>query len=59
MNYWEGKCFMCLFWGTLIAIIGLSAKPIYDDIKKTKKKNEKVIVNDASISRSTDSTSSM
>ena len=44
MNYWDGKCFFCIFWGTLIAIIGLSAKPIYMDIKnginKGKKKNK-------------------
>jgi len=44
MNYWDGKCFFCIFWGTLIAIIGLSAKPIYMDIKnginKSKKKNK-------------------
>jgi len=41
MNFWDGKCFGCYFWGALIAIIGLSAKPIYKDIKKGK--NEKVI----------------
>jgi hypothetical protein len=56
MGYWENKCFMCLFYGTLAAIIALSAKPIYKDIKK---KNEKVIINDANVSGSADSTSSM
>jgi hypothetical protein len=39
--YWENKCFFCLFYGTLAAIIGLSVKPIYKDIKKAK--HEKVI----------------
>ena len=44
MNFWDGKCFGCYFWGALIAIVGLSAKPIYKDIKngtnKGKKKNK-------------------
>ena len=44
MNFWDGKCFGCYFLGALIAIIGLSAKPIYKDIKngnnKGKKKNK-------------------
>jgi hypothetical protein len=55
MGYWENKCFMCLFYGTLAAIIALSAKPIYKDIKK---KNEKVIINSANVGGSADSTSS-
>lgn len=42
--YWEGKCFMCLFYGTLAVIFGLSAKPIYNDIKNAKKKTEKTTV---------------
>lgn len=42
--YWEGKCFMCLFWGTLAAIVALSSKPIYNDIKNAKKKKEKTTV---------------
>jgi uncharacterized protein YneF (UPF0154 family) len=24
MSYWEGKCFFCLFLGTLVLIAGLS-----------------------------------
>ena len=40
MNYWDGKCFGCIFWGTLIAIIGLSAKPIYKDIKNEVNKGQ-------------------
>ena len=55
MGYWDGKCFFCMFWGTLALIIGLSVKPIYKDIKK---KNEKVIINNVNVSGSTDSTSS-
>jgi hypothetical protein len=55
MGYWDGKCFFCMFWGTLALIVGLSAKPIYKDIKK---KNEKVIINNVNVSGSTDSTSS-
>ena len=55
MGYWDGKCFFCMFWGTLALIVGLSAKPIYKDIKK---KNEKVIINSANVSGSADSTSS-
>lgn len=42
--YWEGKCFFCIFWGTLALIVGLSAKPIYNDIKNAKKKKEKITV---------------
>lgn len=53
--YWEGKCFFSIFWGTLALIVGLSAKPIYKDIKK---KNEKVIINGVNVSGSADSTSS-
>ena len=56
MGYWDGKCFFCLFWGILIVIVGLSAKPIY---KNTKKKNEKVITNSVNVSGSTDSTNKM
>jgi hypothetical protein len=44
-----------MFWGTLALIVGLSAKPIYRDIKK---KNEKVIINNVNVSGSADSTSS-
>jgi hypothetical protein len=55
MGYWDGKCFFCMFWGTLALIVGLSAKPIYKDIKK---KNEKVIINNVNVSGSADSTSS-
>ena len=55
MGYWDGKCFFCMFWGTLALIVGLSAKPIYKDIKK---KNEKVIINSANVGGSADSTSS-
>ena len=40
MGYWEGKCFMCLFWGTLAAIVALSAPQIYNDVKSAKKKNK-------------------
>jgi hypothetical protein len=53
MGYWDGKCFFCLFWGTLIVIVGLSAKPIYKNIKK---KNEKNITNSANVNGSIDST---
>ena len=53
MGYWDGKCFFCMFWGTLALIVGLSVKPIYKDIKK---KNEKVIINNVS-SNNADSTS--
>lgn len=56
MGYWDGKCFFCLFWGTLIVIVGLSAKPIYKNIKK---KNETVITNSVNVSGSTDSTNKM
>lgn len=42
--YWEGKCFFCIFWGTLALIVGLSAKPIYNDIKSSKKKKNKTTV---------------
>jgi hypothetical protein len=56
MGYWDGKCFFCLFWGTLIVIVGLSAKPIYKNIKK---KNEKNITNSANVSGSIDSTNKM
>lgn len=42
--YWEGKCFFCIFWGTLALIVGLSAKSIYNDIKNAKKKKEKITV---------------
>ena len=38
--YWEGKCFPCIFWGTLALIIGLSAPPIYKDIKNNKNKHK-------------------
>ena len=55
MGYWDGKCFFCMFWGTLALIIGLSVKPIYKDIKK---KNEKVIINNVNVSGSADSISS-
>ena len=55
MGYWDGKCFFCMFWGTLALIVGLSTKPIYKDIKK---KNEKVIINNVNVSGSADSTSS-
>jgi len=41
MNYWDGKCFMCLFWSTLIIILGLSVKPIYNSIKNENNKNKK------------------
>ena len=34
--YWENKCFFCIFYGALAAIVALSAKPIYKDIKKAK-----------------------
>lgn len=54
MGYWDGKCFFCLYWSTLALIIGLSAKPIYNDIKKAK--HEKVIINNVS-SNNADSTS--
>lgn len=54
MNYWDGKCFFCIFWGTLALIVGLSTKPIYNDIKK--KKNEKVIIHNSTTNNS-DSTS--
>ena len=53
MGYWDDKCFMCLFWSTLALIVGLSAKPIYKDIKKAK--NEKVITHNISVN-SIDST---
>lgn len=43
MGYWENKCFFCLFYGTLAAILALSAKPIYKDIKYSKTKVEKNI----------------
>jgi hypothetical protein len=52
--YWENKCFFCLFWGTLTIIVGLSIKPIYKDIKKTK--NETNIINNANVNGSIDST---
>ena len=51
--YWENKCFFCIFFGALAAIVALSAKPIYKDIKKAK--NEKII-RKSNISRNTDST---
>jgi len=38
--YWEDKCFFCIFWGTLALIIGLSAPPIYNDIKTAKNKKK-------------------
>ena len=44
MGYWDGKCFFCLYWSTLALIIGLSAKPIYNDIKNVKNKKEKTTV---------------
>lgn len=44
MGYWDGKCFFCMFWGTLALIVGLSAKPIYKDIKNAKNKKEKTTV---------------
>jgi hypothetical protein len=53
MGYWDGKCFFCLFWGTLIVIVGLSAKPIYKNVKK---KNEKIIINSVDVNGSIDST---
>jgi len=34
MGYWEGKCFFCLYWGTLAAIIALS---INSEIKERKR----------------------
>ena len=40
MGYWENKCFFCMFWGTLALIVGLSAKPIYKDIKNNKNKHK-------------------
>ena len=54
--YWENKCFFCLFWGTLTIIVGLSAKPLFKDFKK---KNETVIINNANVGGSTDSTNKM
>lgn len=33
-----------MFWGTLALIVGLSAKPIYKDIKNAKNKKEKTTV---------------
>jgi hypothetical protein len=53
MGYWDGKCFFCLFWGTLIVIVGLSTKPIYKNIKK---KNEKIIINSVDVNGNIDST---
>ena len=53
MGYWDGKCFFCLFWGTLIVIVGLSDKPIYKNIKK---KNEKIIINSVDVNGNIDST---
>lgn len=53
--YWENKCFFCIFYGALAAIVALSAKPIYKDIKNSYRKNEKVI-RKSNISRNTDST---
>jgi hypothetical protein len=55
MGYWDGKCFFCIFYGTLALIIGMSIKPIYSNIKK---KNEKVIINNINVGISTDSTRS-
>lgn len=43
--YWEGKCFFCLFYGTLLLMIGLSSKPIYKDIKSSKK-NKSIVVDE-------------
>jgi len=40
MGYWENKCFMCLWYSTLAAIVALSAKPIYNDIKQAKHKRK-------------------
>jgi hypothetical protein len=42
--YWENKCFFCIFFGALAAIVALSAKPIYKDIKNSYRKNEKTTV---------------
>jgi hypothetical protein len=40
MNYWDGKCFFCIFWSTLVLIVALSASPIYEDIKVQKRKKK-------------------
>src|SRR5210317_2118545 len=38
MNYyWDGKCFFCIFWGTLIAIVSLSTHSIVKEHKKKKR----------------------
>jgi predicted ATP-dependent serine protease len=38
MNYyWDGKCFFCIFWGTLIAIVSLSTHSIVKEHKKEKR----------------------
>jgi hypothetical protein len=42
--YWENKCFFCIFYGALAAIVALSSKPIYKDIKNSYRKNEKTTV---------------
>ena len=56
MGYWDGKCFFCYWYAALVAIIALSAKPLYKDLKK-KNKNEKVITI-STVDSNTDSTSS-
>jgi len=37
MGFWEGKCFFCLYWGTLIAIIALS---INSEVKEQKRQKQ-------------------
>jgi hypothetical protein len=54
--YWENKCFFCIFFGALAAIVALSAKPIYKDIKNSYRKNEKTTVTHIS-KQNSDSTS--
>ena len=37
MGFWEGKCFGCLFWGTLVAIIAISTNSEIKEQKRLKR----------------------
>lgn len=37
MGFWEGKCFMCFFWGTLISIVSISTTSEIKEQKRLKR----------------------
>ena len=52
MSYWEGKCFFCLFLGTLALIVGLSIGTVSSERKQQKITKDSFVISNQVIETS-------